>query len=359
MILEKPFCSTLAEAEELVRLAEEKGLYLFEAVTLFYQPNYALVRKALSSIGRIRLVISNYSQYSSRYDAYREKKVTPAFDPALSGGCLFDINIYNLNFVIGLFGVPKDIRYAANLGFNGIDTSGIAELRYEDFQAVCIGAKDSECRSSVIIQGENGSIYVPGPPSIVSAVELTVMGEKRNLQKNMYEHRMTAEFQAFADSFARGERAAMQQGMGSLLLTAGAKGKRFALPLARIMIHQPLGGAQGQSTDIQIQAKEILRLREVGNDILVKHTGQPREKVVADTERDNFMTGEITLRGRVLPIGGLKEKVLAAYREGMHTIILPKENQRDIDEIPEFVRDKLEFVPVESMDEVLEQALEK
>jgi len=80
--------------------------------------------------------------------------------------------------------------------------------------------------------------------------------------------------------------------MGSLLLTAGAKGKRYALPLARIMIHQPLGGAQGQSTDIQIQAKEILRLREVGNDILVRHTGQTREKVMADTERDNFMTAE-------------------------------------------------------------------
>ncbi len=80
--------------------------------------------------------------------------------------------------------------------------------------------------------------------------------------------------------------------MGSLLLTAGAPGKRFALPLARIMIHQPLGGAQGQSTDIQIQAREILRLREVGNNILCKHTGQPYEKVVADTERDNFMTAE-------------------------------------------------------------------
>ena len=80
--------------------------------------------------------------------------------------------------------------------------------------------------------------------------------------------------------------------MGSLLLTAGAKGKRFSLPLARIMIHQPLGGASGQSTDIQIQAREILRLREIGNDILSKHTGQPREKIIADTERDNFMTPE-------------------------------------------------------------------
>ena len=80
--------------------------------------------------------------------------------------------------------------------------------------------------------------------------------------------------------------------MGSLLLAAGAKGKRYALPLARIMIHQPLGGAQGQSTDIQIQAKEILRLREVGNDILMRHTGQDRDKINQDTERDNFMSAE-------------------------------------------------------------------
>ena len=80
--------------------------------------------------------------------------------------------------------------------------------------------------------------------------------------------------------------------MGSLLLAAGAKGKRYALPLARIMIHQPLGGAQGQSTDIQIQAKEILRLREVGNDILAHHTGQERDKINQDTERDNFMSAE-------------------------------------------------------------------
>ena len=80
--------------------------------------------------------------------------------------------------------------------------------------------------------------------------------------------------------------------MGSLLLTAGAAGKRYALPHARIMIHQPLGGAQGQSTDIQIQAKEILRLREVGNNILARHTGQDPEKINVDTERDNFMSAE-------------------------------------------------------------------
>ncbi len=80
--------------------------------------------------------------------------------------------------------------------------------------------------------------------------------------------------------------------MGALLLAAGTKGKRYTLPNSRIMIHQPTGGFQGQSTDIQIQAKEILQIRERLDDILAKHTGQPKDKVRTDTERDNFMTGE-------------------------------------------------------------------
>jgi ATP-dependent Clp protease, protease subunit len=78
--------------------------------------------------------------------------------------------------------------------------------------------------------------------------------------------------------------------MGALLLLAGAKGKRYALPNARIMIHQPLGGAQGQATDIDIQAKEILRLRSYLNGLIVKHTGHAIERVEKDTERDYFMS---------------------------------------------------------------------
>ena len=78
--------------------------------------------------------------------------------------------------------------------------------------------------------------------------------------------------------------------MGSVLLAAGAKGKRYALPYSRIMIHQPLGGAQGQSTDIQIQAREILRIRETLNEILSRNTGQSVKKLTEDTERDNFMS---------------------------------------------------------------------
>jgi len=80
--------------------------------------------------------------------------------------------------------------------------------------------------------------------------------------------------------------------MGSFLLSAGAKGKRFALPHARIMIHQPLGGAQGQASDIAIQAKEILRMKAELNAILAKNTGQKIETIENDTDRDNFMSAE-------------------------------------------------------------------
>jgi ATP-dependent Clp protease protease subunit len=80
--------------------------------------------------------------------------------------------------------------------------------------------------------------------------------------------------------------------MGAVLLAAGSKGKRKCLPNARVMIHQPSGGTQGQSTDIQIQAKEMLRIREILNGILAKHSGQKVEKIDLDTERDNFMSAD-------------------------------------------------------------------
>lgn len=98
--------------------------------------------------------------------------------------------------------------------------------------------------------------------------------------------------------------------MGAFLLAAGAKGKRFALPNARIMIHQPSGGAQGQASDIEIQAREILYLRERLNRILSENTGQPIERIARDTDRDNFMSAEDAVSY------GLIDKVLARRSEG-------------------------------------------
>ena len=97
--------------------------------------------------------------------------------------------------------------------------------------------------------------------------------------------------------------------MGAFLLSAGQKGMRYALPNSQVMIHQPLGGFQGQATDIDIHAREILRMRETLNGLLAKHTGQPIEKIAQDTERDNFMTAEMA------QAYGLGDKVLASRRD--------------------------------------------
>ena len=101
--------------------------------------------------------------------------------------------------------------------------------------------------------------------------------------------------------------------MAALLLAAGAKGKRYALPHARIMIHQPLGGVQGQATDIDIQAKEILRIKELIHQILARHTGQPLERIRQDTERDFFMDSKEAMEY------GLIDKVITE-REMLKTI---------------------------------------
>ena len=97
--------------------------------------------------------------------------------------------------------------------------------------------------------------------------------------------------------------------MGAFLLSAGQKGMRYALPNSQVMIRQPLGGFQGQATDIDIHAREILRMRETLNGLLAKHTGQPIEKIAQDTERDNFMTAEMA------QAYGLVDKVLASRRD--------------------------------------------
>ncbi|HET9037966.1 MAG TPA: ATP-dependent Clp endopeptidase proteolytic subunit ClpP [Myxococcaceae bacterium] len=107
--------------------------------------------------------------------------------------------------------------------------------------------------------------------------------------------------------------------MGAVLLLAGAKGKRQALPNARIMIHQPMGGAQGQATDIEIQAKEILRMKGRLNDIIAKHTGQPLERVEKDSDRDYFMGAQ---EARAY---GIVDEVVSVNRKSLK----PAEERRD------------------------------
>ena len=214
VILEKPFTTTEAEALELMNLSRSRHVYLFEAVSFFFMPNFTAIQEALPRIGRLRLVQCNYSQYSSRYDAYLEKQVAPAFSLELAGGSLYDINIYNLNFVIGLLGRPQDVSYTANLGFNGIDTSGTALLRYEDFLAICTAAKDSASPCSLTIQGENGYIRVNGAPNALSEFELCLAGGRvETMRLNQYAHRMVHEFEAMERLYAAADWDAMDAGL--------------------------------------------------------------------------------------------------------------------------------------------------
>lgn len=209
VIVEKPFASNLKEVEQLAGLAQSKKLFLFEAVSLLHMPNYAKLKELLPLIGRITMVQANYSQYSSRYDKYLAGEVLPAFDPALSGGSLYDINIYNLNLIIGLFGRPEAVSYTANTGFNGIDTSGAALLQYRDFPAVAIGAKDSDSPSGCTIQGEKGWIRCDGVPGELNSVELCLRKqEPQHYTLNTYSHRLAHEFKDFADIFAANDLAA-------------------------------------------------------------------------------------------------------------------------------------------------------
>lgn len=219
VIVEKPFAATAAEVKEISELALAKGLYVFEAVTSLHLPNFQTVKASLVKIGRIKMVTANYSQYSSRYDRYLQGEVLPAFDPAKFGGALTDINIYNINIIIALFGSPLNTRYIPNLGFNGVDTSGVLELRYQDFVAIAIGAKDSDSPSFFTIQGEKGWIRVIGTPNELKAVEVSVRSEHlvKRYELNKYDNRMIHEFKEFALTFAKRDYEKMKIGLKTSL----------------------------------------------------------------------------------------------------------------------------------------------
>ena len=162
VLCEKPFVPTVAEADELIALAKEEHLFLFEAITTAHHPNYALVKQYLDDIGSLRIVSCTFCQYSSRYDALLSGQVPPVFDPACCGGALMDLNLYNVHFVVGLFGEPMLVSYHPNLYQNGIDTSGILLLEYPDFICQCTGAKDCAAPGSVQLIGDAGRILING-----------------------------------------------------------------------------------------------------------------------------------------------------------------------------------------------------
>ena len=198
VICEKPFTLDYNETVELFQLAESKNLILIEAITNQYLPNYLEIKENLSQIGNIRLVECNFSQLSSRYEAFKKGIIAPVFDKNQGGGVLGDLNIYNIHFVVGLFGAPKNSEYYPNI-VREVDTSGILILEYDEFKVVCIAAKDTYNNSYANIQGDKGLIKVIGtlnevPNYIIKNKEVEI-----KVNKNIHKHRMYSEFKKFID----------------------------------------------------------------------------------------------------------------------------------------------------------------
>ena len=198
VICEKPFTLKYDEAVELFEITEDKGLILIEAITNQYQKNYLDIKDNIDNIGEIRLVECNFSQLSSRYEAFKNGVIAPVFDKSKGGGVLGDLNIYNIHFVVGLFGKPGKVHYAPNI-VNDVDTSGILLLEYDNFKVVCIAAKDTFNNSYVNIQGDQGIIKVIGPTNEVPNYSIKTKDNFIDENKNIHSHRMFAEFKKFVE----------------------------------------------------------------------------------------------------------------------------------------------------------------
>ncbi len=198
VICEKPFTLNFSETVELFEIAESNNLILIEAITNQYLPNYLEIKENLSKIGSIRLVECNFSQLSSRYEAFKKGIIAPVFDKNQGGGVLGDLNIYNIHFVVGLFGAPKNSKYYPNI-VREVDTSGILILEYDEFKVVCIAAKDTYNNSYANIQGDKGLIKVIGPLNEVPNYIIKNKEVEMKVNKNIHKHRMYSEFKKFID----------------------------------------------------------------------------------------------------------------------------------------------------------------
>lgn len=169
---------------------------MLEAITNQYMMNYQKIKEAVPTLGEIKVVECNYSQYSSRYDAFKAGEVLPTFNPKFGGGALMDINIYNIHFVVGLLDAPSSVKYLANIE-KDIDTSGILILNYPDTKVVCIGAKDSTATIRSTIQGTKGSVVVNGATNVLDNFDIESKAGIENFDFKQNSHRMYEEFKAF------------------------------------------------------------------------------------------------------------------------------------------------------------------
>lgn len=193
VLCEKPFTTTSKELKELISIAQKKHLFLIEAIMPMFHPNYKLIKEYLPLIGNIKMAQGTFCQYSSRYDALLAGNVANVFHPTYAGGALMDLNVYNIYFMIGLFGKPNLVEYHPTLFKNGIDTNGILYMQYPNFMCQCTAAKDTFCENGVQILGDKGYIKVTPSPSNCQRVTIVRRNEETlhfELPKNPWLYEM-------------------------------------------------------------------------------------------------------------------------------------------------------------------------
>jgi predicted dehydrogenase len=197
VIIEKPITSNYKELKHLKEVAKKNNLIILEAMNIHYLPAYKSIKGNVDKLGDIKVLTLNYSQYSSRYNAFKEGNILPAFDYKKSGGALMDLNVYNIHFIVGLFGKPLDVQYYPNIEKN-IDTSGILVLDYGQFKVTSIGAKDCKAPVMCTIQGDKGNIVIKTPVNQTRKYSLNSNdGESQELSFDEETHRLYYEFVEF------------------------------------------------------------------------------------------------------------------------------------------------------------------
>lgn len=170
VICEKPFTIAFANAVDLVQCAGKNKVMLFEGILSRYSANLKILREQISRIGELKMVSCTYAQYSRRYDDYCAGRVLPAFNPELSGGALYDINVYNIHMMTELFGMPRNMSYHANKGYNGIDLAGTIAMDYGDCGASLIGAKNCDGLNGILFYGTKGYLMIPNRPGMIQSI---------------------------------------------------------------------------------------------------------------------------------------------------------------------------------------------
>lgn len=200
VIVEKPAAVTGAEVRRMIDAARENGVFFFEAITTLFMPKYLQCRAFLPQLGTLRSAELCYAQYSSKYDAYLRGENPNIFNPAMRAGALNDMGVYCVHMAVDLFGMPEGVRYAPELGENGIDLAGELTLRYPNLTVRIVTAKNANLGSGCRVEGERGFFAEDGPMNDFGVCSAALDGMEIKIDAAHAENRMVYELARFRDA---------------------------------------------------------------------------------------------------------------------------------------------------------------